>query len=144
LDGFGKDTYNPLKDKPLPEMKQFAIMQDPNQVKDNMIFICFFDMNQRPSRNCLMQLSKKAKELTAKDIAVVAIQTSKVDQDKLNDWVKENGIVFTVGMIQDDEEKTRFTWGVRSLPWLILTDKKHIVLEEGFNISELNSKVESK
>ena len=101
-------------------------------------------MNQRPSRNCLLQLSKRAQELKAKDVVVVAIQASTVDEDKLNDWIKNNNIPFLIGMIHDNEEKTCFTWGVRSLPWLILTDKKHIVLEEGFNISELNSKLESK
>ena len=125
----------------LPEFDGIKIDLPEDRIKGKTVLICFFDMNQRPSRNCLMQLSKKAKELTAKDIAVVAIQTSKLDQDKLNDWVKENGIVFTVGMIQDDEEKTRFTWGVRSLPWLILTDKIHIVTAEGFGVSELDDKL---
>lgn len=29
---------------------------------------------------------------------------------------------------------------MKSLPWLILTDKQHIVASEGFNISELGEK----
>jgi len=40
-------------------------------------------------------------------------------------------------MIQGDEEKIRFTWGVKFLPWLILTDKQHIVQADGFSINEL-------
>jgi hypothetical protein len=44
-------------------------------------------------------------------------------------------------MIEGDEEKTRFNWGVRSLPWLIMTDKKHIVQAEGFGINELDEKI---
>jgi len=127
--------------KPLPEFKSIGLKIANEDMKNKAILFCFFDVNQRPSRNCLLQLSKKAKELTAKDVAVVAIQTSKVDEDKLNDWVKENGISFTVGMIHADEEKTRFTWGVRSLPWLILTDKKHIVTAEGFSVAELDNKL---
>ena len=51
-------------------------------------------------------------------------------------------------MIQDDlsttlgtgEEKTLNNWGVQSLPWLILTDKNHIVTAEGFSIDDLNEK----
>jgi hypothetical protein len=30
---------------------------------------------------------------------------------------------------------------VKSLPWLILTDKKHVVIAEGFNIDELDEKI---
>jgi hypothetical protein len=141
--GFGEEAMNPLKDKPLPDMKQFAVMQDPNQTKDKMILVCFFDMNQRPSRNCLLQLSTRAKELKAKDVVVVAFQASKVDEDKLNDWVKKNNIPITFGMVQGDEEKARFTWGVRSLPRLILTDRKHIVRAEGFGINELDEKTKN-
>jgi len=41
-------------------------------------------------------------------------------------------------MIQGDVEKTRFTWGVKSLPWLILTDRNHVVAAEGFALAELD------
>jgi len=44
-------------------------------------------------------------------------------------------------MIQGDEEKTRFNWGVNSLPWLILTDKNHIVVAEGLVLDELDDTV---
>ena len=47
-----------------------------------------------------------------------------------------------VVMIESNEEQTRFTWGVRLLPWLILTNKEHIVITEGFSISELDEKVD--
>jgi Leucine-rich repeat (LRR) protein len=134
----------PLLGKTVPKLHNLNIELKPEQVEDKIILVCFFDMNQRPSRNCLMQLSRKTKELTAKDIVIVAIQASNVGQDKLNDWVKENNIPFPVGMIQGDEEKTRFTWGVRSLPWLILTDKKHIVTAEGFGLNELDEKLAGK
>jgi len=43
--------------------------------------------------------------------------------------------------INGDVEKTRFDWGVRSLPWLILTDKEHIIQTEGFSINELDEKI---
>jgi peroxiredoxin len=126
--------------KPLPEFDGIDLDIYAEDIRDKTILLCFFNMNQRPSRNCLLQLSAKAQELKDKDVVVVAIQASKVDKDKLNDWVKNNNIPFPIGMIQSDENQTRFTWGVRSLPWLILTDKEHIVRAEGFSISELGNK----
>jgi hypothetical protein len=41
-------------------------------------------------------------------------------------------------MVAGDDEKTRFAWGVKSLPWLILTDRKHIVSSDGFTPAELD------
>ena len=130
----------PLLDKPLPELKDIKIDLSPVYTNNKMILTCFFDMNQRPSRNCLLQLSTRAKELMAKDVVVVAVQASKIDDSVLNEWVEKNNIPFSVGMVQGDEEKIRFTWGVRSLPWLILTDMEQIVRAEGFSIAELGNK----
>lgn len=33
-------------------------------------------------------------------------------------------------------------WGVKSLPWLILTDNKHSVVAEGFSLTELENQLE--
>ena len=103
--------------------------------------ICFFDMNQRPSRYCIRQLTKQSKQLKDKGVIIIAVHASKIDENTLNEWEKKNNIAFPVGMIQGDEEQTRFAWGVKSLPWLILTDKKHIVKAEGFSINELDEKI---
>ena len=139
--GFGEDELNPLKDKPLPDMKQFAVAGDPNQTKGKMILVCFFDMDQRPSRNCMRQLVVKAQELMTKGVFVVAVHASTVDDNKLRLWAQKYEMNFPVGMIKADAAKTRITWGVRSLPWLILTDKKHIVVAEGFSLDELDDKL---
>ena len=125
----------------LPKIENIRIEFDPDKVKGEKILVCFWDMNQRPSRNFLQQLSTRAQELRAQDVVVVAIQASKVDENKLNEWIKENNIPFSVGMIKGDVEKTRFAWGVKSLPWLILTDRKHIVRAEGFGVNELDEKL---
>ncbi len=130
-----------LAGHPLPDFKDFKLNLSAEQTKDRAILLCFFDMNQRPSRNCLRQLSTRAQELKAKDVVVVTVQSSKIDENALNEWLKEYNIPFPVGMIQGDEEKTRFAWGVRSLPWLILTDRKHIVNANGFSLTELDEKI---
>ena len=50
-------------------------------------------------------------------------------------------IPFAVGSIQVDVEKIRSNWGFESLPWLILTNSQHLVIDAGFGLSELNEKV---
>lgn len=130
-----------LVGKPLPELKDVGINLSPDDIEGKKILVCFWDMQQRPSRNCLRQLSIRAQELKAKDVVVVAIQASKIDENTLKKWVKENNIPFPVGTIQADEEKTRFDWGVKSLPRLILTDREHIVQAEGFSIGDLDQKL---
>ena len=120
-------------------LDEFGVELSPDDVEDKMMLVCFWDVNQRPSRNCLRQLSTRAQELKTKDVVIVAIQGAKVNEETLNEWVKKNSIPFPVGMIQADEEKSRFAWGIRCLPWLILTDKNHIVRAEGFSVQELDS-----
>ena len=127
----------------LPGFDGIKINLAEEQAKGKRMLVCFWDMNQRPSRNCIMQLSKKVKELKAKDIIILTVQASKVEQAKLDEWIKDNNIPFPVGMIQNDVEKTLFTWGVKALPWLILTDKNHVVSSNGFSLGELENKIQA-
>jgi len=130
-----------LSGKSLPDMKDFGINLSLADVNDKAILVRFFDMQQRPSRNCILHLSTRAQELRVKDVVIIAIQASKVEKAKLDEWVKENDISFDVGMIDSDSEKTRFNWGIKSLPWLILTNKMHVVIAEGFSIDELSERI---
>jgi hypothetical protein len=133
--------YKSLKDKPLPELKDLGITLSPGDFGDKMTLVCFFDMQQRPSRHCIIQLAKQGEQLKNKGVTVVAIQASKTDEDTLDEWVKKNNIPFPVGVVQGDEEKTRFAWGMKSLPWLTLTDTEHVVRAEGFGLSDLSEKL---
>jgi len=127
--------------RPLPELKDVKVEIPSSDADGKMILVCFWDMEQRPSRYCINQLAKQAEQLKQQGIIVVAVQASKINENTLNEWVKKYKIPFAVGMVEGEEEKTRFTWGVRSLPWLILTDRKHIVRAEGFGINDLNEKI---
>ena len=135
--------YRNLTGKPLASLESFVKGLEPNYNKEKMVLVCFWDMNQRPSRNCIEQLNKMAQELKDQDIVIIAIQASKVGQAKLDEWANENDTPFPVGMVQADEERIRLAWGVRLLPWLILTDHKHIVWAEGFNINALAGKIKA-
>ena len=127
--------------RPLPELKDVKVEIPSSDADGKMILVCFWDMEQRPSRYCINQLAKQAEQLKQKGLLIVAVQASKIDENKLNNWVKKYKIPFAVGMVEGDEEKTRFTWGVRSLPWLILTDRKHVIRSGGFGINDLNEKI---
>jgi hypothetical protein len=130
-----------LTGKPLPEFEGIDIEFDAGQAKGKMILVCFFDMDQRPSRNCIMQLDRQAEQLEEKGVIVATVQASKVDEKTLNEWVKNNNIRLPVGVIKGGERETRFSWGVESLPWLILTDRGHIIRSAGFRINDLNQKI---
>jgi hypothetical protein len=130
-----------LVGKSLPDLKDLNVELSPADADNKMILLCFWDMNQRPSRHCIRQLAKKAEDLKQKGITIVTVQASKVDEKELNDWTKKFSVPFPSGMIEGDEEKTRFEWGVRSLPWLILTDRQGIITAEGFALSELDEKL---
>ncbi len=134
--------YVSLSGKPLPDLKDLKIEIPADDSDSKMMLVCFFDMEQRPSRNCIMRLARQAPQLKQEGVNVVAVQASKIDRDTLNEWTKKYNIPFPVGMIEGDEKEIRFAWGVRSMPWLILTDLKHIVLAEGFGLDQLESKIQ--
>lgn len=130
-----------LVGKSLPSLKNFNLRIDFNQSKDKKILICFWDMEQRPSRRRVIQLAKQITQLKEKGVVVIAMHALRIDKEQLDVWIKNNDIPFPVGMIHTNEKKMRFEWGVRSLPWLILTDRDHVVTAEGFGLNELDDKI---
>jgi hypothetical protein len=132
-----------LLHEPLGKLDEFNIDFDPEKVKGKRILICFWDMNQRPSRHCMIQLAKRAEQLNNNSVITVAVQASKIEVETLNQWVKKYNIPFPIGMVQGDAKKACFDWGVKSLPWLILTDKQHVVQAEGLGIEEIVDKIKN-
>ncbi len=112
-------------------------------IRDKAALVCFFDMQQRPSRHCVEQLAQRARELEDRGIVVIAVQAVEVEAAALTAWRGESRIPFTVVAIGEDIPEHKYTWSVRSLPWLILTDRKHTVVAEGFALDELDAKLEA-
>ncbi|MHC4646952.1 MAG: hypothetical protein ACYTBJ_15755 [Planctomycetota bacterium] len=140
-DDYDAEELLKLVEQPLPPFEGIGIGFDTAEAKGKDILLCFFDMNQRPSRHMVAELAKQAPQLKQKGVAVLCVQAPKVDKEKLDEWVTHGNIPFAVRMAEDDASKIRFTWCVKSLPWLILTDKKHVVVAEGFNLEELDEKI---
>jgi len=122
-------------------MKDLNVNPSPGETDGKIILVCFWDMEQRPSRRCVTQLAKQTEQLKEKEVIVIAVQTSKIDRKSLDEWVKKYKIPFPIGIVQDNFEKIRFSWGIRSLPWLILTDRTHMIRSTGFRLSELDEKI---
>jgi len=122
----------------LPALDPLGLGALQTQARNRSVLLCFLDVQQRPSRSCLQQLTAQAQELQAKGIAVAGVQALNMDRDELDKWLRENDVRFPVGVIPADEERTRSAWGVKSLPWMILTDQDHKVLAEGFGVDKLD------
>jgi protocatechuate 3,4-dioxygenase beta subunit len=123
------------------QWSQLSLPLERSKVAGKAILLCLFDMSQRPSRNCLQQLGAKAKELEERGVIVATAHVSTTDQGKVDEWTEESGIVFPIGLVQHTEGSTVATSHVQSLPWLILTDRHHVVRAEGFPLDELDTKL---
>lgn len=135
-------THEPdtsLLGKPLPDLNDLGLSAPSTVGKP--VLICFFDMQQRPSRNAILRLAGQADALRQKGIVVMAVQASKVEAAALTEWVGQSSIALPVGTINGDVDATRLAWAVKSLPWLILTDRKHVVRAEGFSLDELDARI---
>ncbi len=133
----------PLMGGALPDLTPLGVKLAPEQTNDKALLVCFFDMNQRPSRHLISALAEKLDVLAKQNVVLVAVQASPADDAALKSFAEKIKLAIPPGMIKTDEEKTRAAWGVQSLPWLILTDRDHIVRAEGFGVDELDEKVKS-
>ena len=133
-----------LTGKQLLKTDCFGIMLPPESTKGKIILLCFWDMKQRPARQCVQDLANRMDDLQEKGVVSVLIHASPAEPNALKEWMTKFKIPSPCGVITGDAEKVetiRNKWGVRGLPWLVLTDKKHIVRAEGFGISELDERI---
>jgi hypothetical protein len=137
----GQTQHVSLVGKPLPGLTEFDLRPSSVLAGGKRILVCFWDLNQRPSRNCVQQLTRRAKLLAGKDIYVILAQTPAVPDQIMIDWLRQNRVIFPVGRVKTGPEALSKTWGVQSLPWLILTNTEHIVTDEGFSVSEIGDKI---
>ena len=141
-----KPSYDPAKapslvGKPLPALRDLKLEASPSAVSNRRILLCFFDLQERPSRHAVAELVKQADDLQSSGIFIAGVQVSAVDRTTLQWFVRTNHVNFPVGMIEAEAEKTKFNWGLKSQPWLILTDEQHIVRAEGFSSGEVSEQL---
>jgi hypothetical protein len=111
------------------------------QANNKPLLVCFWDMDQRPSRQSIQMLDKQKEALNKKNVIVIAVHSGTKQEKEVGEWLKENSISLISGTIKGDPYDTLLSWGARGLPWLILTNKEHIVIAENFSLDELNEKI---
>jgi hypothetical protein len=133
----------PLVGKPLPDLKALgsgtAWIAATDQAKDKVILVLWYDSAQRPSRHALSALTEKLPMLRKKNAAVFVVDISGQKPDDAA--TSQPDPAFPTTWVTEKTEDTRAAWGVKALPWLILTDKEHVVRAEGFSVDELDAKV---
>ena len=123
--------------RPLPGLQGLTLFRPAPDLDNHEVLVCFFDVEQRPSRNRVLQLVGKAQTLMEDGVTVVLIQAAPIERERLDAWIGDNHIALPTGMIRANQEQTFRAWGVKSLPWLILTDVQHIVTGEGGRIEDV-------
>jgi len=146
-DGEKIDPFNlkpvSLIEKSLPDLEKYLLKIDPEFIRNKMLLICFWDMENAQSINCIKTLNKRANTLLDNDLYMIFIHAGPkpVLENKLYPWIDKNEIIPPVGASRYGMAEIGYNWGVKSIPWLILTDKKHVVTDEGFSLNELNEKI---
>jgi hypothetical protein len=122
--------------KPIPGFDHIQFDKSlKDRAKDRALLVCFWDMDQRPSRQCLRELEKQKRAFLDKNIVILAIHSGTKEEKEVREWLSRENLSLMVGMIEGDPYDTLFAWGVRGTPWLVLTDEKHIITKAGFNLN---------
>ncbi|OHB62720.1 MAG: hypothetical protein A2168_05825 [Planctomycetes bacterium RBG_13_50_24] len=129
-----------LLGKTLPSFEKFNLSESVS-IKGGPILLCFLDLEQRPSRHLVNELKNHSEILRSNSIEVLLIQSSVMSAEILSQWQGKLGSSFKIATMTGDLHATRWSWGIEALPWLILTDREHVVVAEGFGLDELDEKI---
>jgi len=125
----------------LPDLSNLSPTLSKVRTKNKPILLCFIDLQQRPSRQCLIDLSDKSDLLRTHNVDTILIQTSQIDLKKYGSFLEGNRISHTIEIVKGDLNSLKPRWGIKAMPWLILTDENHVVHLEGFNLNELERRI---
>jgi hypothetical protein len=131
-----------LTGSPLPRFHIPRIDAALAKTQGKKILLCFWNVGQRPSRNCIQQLAHLQGSLEAKGVSVVLVHISSPGDNPPEEWLEKNRIPLLTETLGEGRVPARQIWGVQVLPWLLLTDRNHVVTAEGFPLSELNQKLD--
>ncbi len=147
-EGHEIDPYNLKKvsliGKPMPVLRKFLLVNiDSKFIENKRILICFWDMENKKSIDYIKRLNERTEAFLDRDIYIVFINAKiePVLDNTLDRWVSENKILPPMGASRYDLNVLGNICGVQSFPWLILTDKNHIVSDEGLSLTELDEKI---
>jgi hypothetical protein len=128
-----------LKGKPLPDLTSIGFAADVAP-SGKPVLLCLLNVQERPSRRIARLLAKREKAL--RGITVLEAQTAPANDASWNDWKEINTGHFPVSRLAEKSEKNKWASSLENLPWLILTDRKGIVVAEGFELDDLDAKLQ--
>ena len=137
----GPPMPNSLLGKPLGNLAALGFQDTAASADGKCILICFFDHQHRACRRTVEMLTRQASSLAAQGVVVLTVHTADADERTARAWTENSKLPFPLGFIPagPDSEKLAASWGVTAIPWLILTDKDHKVMAEGFTIDQLDA-----
>jgi hypothetical protein len=108
------------------------------------LLVCFWHREQRPSRHAVGELAKRAADLAGRNVVTLLVHAPTDRHDAVRAWLAERTISIPCGIVAKDEsggptQATLFRWGVKGLPWLVLTDSRHVATAEGFALRDLET-----
>jgi hypothetical protein len=130
-----------LKGGPLPDMASVNLASDA-AAAGKPVLLCLFDADQRPSRHVVHLLDQQAAALGQKNICLLGVQAAVATDEAFNTWKTASPVSFPIGRVVEKSPKCRWASNVTALPWLILTDASHRVIEEGFSLDELDAQIQ--
>ena len=127
--------------KILPKFDMFDLKLEPDETKDKMILLCFVDIKQA-SQQYAFNLAERASNLVEKDVLVILVDATGSEKKQVDAWAKGHSITVPVGkLFKMLLEEIRQAWGIETLPRLVLTDRNHVIVTEGFALEELEAKI---
>lgn len=130
-----------LVGRPLPAATGLGIDSGLEPVPGKPALVCFWDMDQRPSRHCVYQLARQGERLAELGVQVILVHARSVDQARIDAWTEKQQVPFPSGVIGTEKDKTWQIWGVRGLPWLVLADTQRVARAQGFSVSSLEDEL---
>ncbi len=125
----------PLLDSPLPSLEGLGLAEG------KPVLLAFWDMEQRPCRQAVLTLKEKAQSLAEAGVFVLLVHTGAPDQEQIAAWLGTSQVAFEHVSPKGQAEDLRRQWRIKSLPWLILTDRKHVVRAEGFAADDVEARI---
>lgn len=131
-----------LTGRPLPDLAPVGIPKE-SLAAGQALLLCLIDAEQRPSRRCLRILAEQFETWKARGLAVAALQSAILPDESWTEWSAENPLPFPLGRVTEKKPECAWATEVETLPWLILRNAEGSVVAEGFDLEELEDKLQA-
>ncbi len=131
-----------LVGKPMPALDGTGLEAALRDAAGKRVVLCFFDVNQRPSRHYIKLLAGKAEQLAARNSVLFGLDLSGIDRAELENRIAALGISFPVGSAGAKSGKAADAWGIEGLPYLVVIDGSSKVCAVGVAQADLESELD--